>query len=568
MTSYGKDLFTKNLHSSGKIFWKDFSPPLGNAGVATLSAVLEASDPEGDAGGHVITNLGSLTMSGDANIANSDGKITGAAEVQCNQLTTSFATCLDVQVGDDLSLGTSGASGGTITFNSQASAGACSITGPSLTNRVEILNADLTSSSNTFPSGINGDLAATLVLGNSAGSTSIDMNAQNITNATTITGNTIHASSTTGNSSLSLTANTGHQGGININGVSGADVDTFINGDATQKDGAVKNTECRNLNLSHSSNVLSTLSRVLALDNSAGTTNINMNGQNIQNLLELDFHDTIAGTKIKGSTKDGDPTVVTYCDLSSDTNTFPSTINGDLTATLVLGNSAGTTNINMNGQNIQNLVELDFHDTIAGTKITGSTKTGDPTLCSHLVLGESCTNNGGLLVYQPSYEITKRWDDTDYLLFESYTAHLVYNPTILQAQTFSCSFYISEGDDNDLLWAIGVQSRVRGSGAAFSPPINTSDGSGLAASILTGSAQFVNSNDTYTTGMVNVSCYVEGTTFSTTNDYKLWPMLKTNTTTNAGDYTFHCGNRSSSTPWPPLILRRQFIPENININIS
>jgi hypothetical protein len=176
--------------------------------------------------------------------------------------------------------------------------------------------------------------------------------------------------------------------------------------------------------------------------------------------------------------------------------------------------------------------------------------------------------HNGLLVYQPSSEITKRWNDVDYQVFEAFTARLDYEPTVLQGQTFSCSFYISDGNANDLLFAIGVQSRLRGSGAAFLPAIITSDGSGLASSILGGSAQFVNSNNTATTGIVNVSCYVAGTAFDLTRDYRLWPMLRTATNTNAGDYTFHTGLRTNATPWPPLILRREFIPKIFNVNIA
>ena len=166
MTSYGDEIFTKDIHSTGTIYWHDFSPPLENEGVPTLSAVLEAGN---DANHESILNVGKIEMDKDDNNILNDASITGASTVQCQTLTTTFATSLDVTVGDDLSLGTALGSGGTITFNAQASQDATSITGPSATNLTTCTNLDLSHSSNKFPTSIDDDtLKDVLVRGSDA----------------------------------------------------------------------------------------------------------------------------------------------------------------------------------------------------------------------------------------------------------------------------------------------------------------------------------------------------------------------------------------------------------------
>lgn len=96
-----------------------------------------------------------------------------------------------------------------------------------------------------------------------------------------------------------------------------------------------------------------TLSDVLGRGNSAGSTNVDMNGQDILNVEKVDFKETDA-TEIRG-----DATNKTPCfnlDLSSATNTFPGA--GPSTDTLAdvmgRGNSAGTTDLDMNNQSVIN----------------------------------------------------------------------------------------------------------------------------------------------------------------------------------------------------------------------
>ncbi len=314
MTSYGSDIFSQSLHAKnvhvkdGTIYWDPdapsggFQPPLEQAGVDTLAATLTAGN---DAEQQEIQNCGGISISTDGVKRDPDpGHISGATVVQCNQLTSTFATSLEVQVGDDLSLGNAGASGGTITFNSQASQGACSITGPSSTNRCVVSNCDFTSASNTFPTSIDDDtLADVLARGNSAGSTGINMNSQdisgfgqllaggasavqlgptqmfgvlnmeaadatkhNITNANTIGAQAVGAVQISASGSLSATNISGRD--INLNGIIGdaAKLDftgvagqgqlTEIEGDDSLKDGVAQLTKCTYLDLSDGSNKL------------------------------------------------------------------------------------------------------------------------------------------------------------------------------------------------------------------------------------------------------------------------------------------------------------------------
>jgi len=86
------------------------------------------------------------------------------------------------------------------------------------------------------------------------------------------------------------------------------------------------------------------LSQVLGAGDDAG-------GQGISDLSSLDFEER---NKVQ-TTIVGVPTSLTKCtnlDLTDATNTFPTATTATLAATLAAGNSAGTTNINMNSQSI------------------------------------------------------------------------------------------------------------------------------------------------------------------------------------------------------------------------
>ncbi len=188
MTSFGDDLYCKEI-TAQTINWKDFNPPLESEGISTLASVLEAGN---DANNEEIVNVGKIVMAADAGNLLNDASITGASTVSAQTVTSTFVTALEATVGDDLALGTSGASGGTITFNAEASAGACSITGPAVTNRCVVTNCDFTSASNTFPSSIDDDTIEDVLARGS------DANGENLTNANAIQGATITATGTTG----------------------------------------------------------------------------------------------------------------------------------------------------------------------------------------------------------------------------------------------------------------------------------------------------------------------------------------------------------------------------------
>ncbi len=301
MSSFGDDLFCKNLHAT-TIHWEDFEPPLESEGVPTIAAVLEAGN---DANKEEIRNVGKITLAASDSIAANDASITGASTIESNTLTTTFATALEVTVGDELSLGTAAASGGTIVFNALASAGACSITGPSATNQCVVTNCTFDSVTNTFPASVVDDtLADVLTRGNSAGSTGINMNSQdisgfgqllaggasavqlgptqmfgalnmedaastkhNITNANVIGAVAISAPQITASSVLTTPMISGRS--ANMNGIAGdvAKLDftgvagsatqlTEIEGDDSLTDGVPQRTKCTYLDLTSTTNQL------------------------------------------------------------------------------------------------------------------------------------------------------------------------------------------------------------------------------------------------------------------------------------------------------------------------
>ena len=181
MTSFGDDLYCKEI-TAHTINWKDFNPPLESEGISTLASVLEAGN---DANNEEIVNVGKIVMAADAGNLLNDASITGASTVSAQTVTSTFVTALEATVGDDLALGTSGASGGTITFNAGASAGACSITGPAVTNRCVVTNCDFTSASNTFPSSIDDDTIEDVLARGS------DANSENLSNVNVFSATTV-----------------------------------------------------------------------------------------------------------------------------------------------------------------------------------------------------------------------------------------------------------------------------------------------------------------------------------------------------------------------------------------
>jgi hypothetical protein len=140
--------------------------------------------------------------------------------------------------------------------------------------KTECLNLDLRDSSNLFPSSIDDDtLEDVLTRGNSAGSNSIDMNNQSITNALLLGASNaqIGTAQTPGICSIvgNLNANTMQGRNINLNnstldpsavlqftGLSGSGQTTEIKGDETKTNDVTNCTKCSFLDLTDSSNIL------------------------------------------------------------------------------------------------------------------------------------------------------------------------------------------------------------------------------------------------------------------------------------------------------------------------
>ena len=192
MSSFGDDLYAKtvhttDVHSTGKIYWHDFSPPLTGSGISTLAAVLEAGN---DANDQDIIGAGKIVMhDGDDPSTFVANSISGVTTLNCNLIVTGDGRAIEFGVLDDLSVGVDGASGGKILFN--GTQGTNAITGASVANRVIVTNADLTDASNTFPASLEDDTLA-VVMGRSpdgsasVGTKDLNMNSQQITNATSV----------------------------------------------------------------------------------------------------------------------------------------------------------------------------------------------------------------------------------------------------------------------------------------------------------------------------------------------------------------------------------------------
>ena len=152
MSSFGDDLYAKtvhttDVHSTGKIYWHDFSPPLTGSGISTLAAVLEAGN---DANDQDIIGAGKIVMhDGDDPSTFVASSISGVTTLNCNLIVTGDGRAIEFGVLDDLSVGVDGASGGKILFN--GTQGTNAITGASVANRVIVTNADLTDASNILP---------------------------------------------------------------------------------------------------------------------------------------------------------------------------------------------------------------------------------------------------------------------------------------------------------------------------------------------------------------------------------------------------------------------------------
>ena len=164
MTSYGKNIHTTkmvctDMHSTGKIFWQDFEPPLASAGVSNLAAVLAASEPDGDANDLPINDLGGLKMTGDINLNNND--ISNGTSIASNRVIAD-EMLFSVQAGTTLS-------------------------GSSLANNPTVVsNMDLRSATNIFPTSIDDDTVEDVLIRGS------DANGQNLSNVNSFSATTVN----------------------------------------------------------------------------------------------------------------------------------------------------------------------------------------------------------------------------------------------------------------------------------------------------------------------------------------------------------------------------------------
>jgi hypothetical protein len=265
------DITCQNLTSTGTISYTTFDPPLSSVGTPSLAATMTVDNSVG---------LNALNMNNqDIQNANniSVNSTVACTTLQCNQGQVLAAPI----VGGDASLNITNSDASTtakIDFTGVAGStqdtfieGDSSITGgnPKLTRCTYL---DLTDPTNSFPSVVAGDLAATLALGNNAGSTGIDMNNQAISNALSVGATAIQAvqasitslgspaitvNGTTAPFSglLNMNASTGGTSKIDFTGATNAPQDTFLEGDNRLVSGAPVRTKCTYLDLTDSTNL-------------------------------------------------------------------------------------------------------------------------------------------------------------------------------------------------------------------------------------------------------------------------------------------------------------------------
>jgi hypothetical protein len=178
-------LTCQDLVSRGKIKWTEFDPPLtGGGGNQNLAGVLATGN---DANAQDVLNVGKITMTGGGDVGlQIEKSITGVSNLACQNMTTTFATALESSVGDELTMGTSGGSGGIIQFDPNGAPGSHAINGASETNRCVLTNCDFTSATNTFPTSIDDDTLGDVMLRGNTASATLNMNGELITNCQTI----------------------------------------------------------------------------------------------------------------------------------------------------------------------------------------------------------------------------------------------------------------------------------------------------------------------------------------------------------------------------------------------
>lgn len=158
MTSYGSQfsadtIDTEDLHSSGTIFWQNFSPALGgDGGIPTLSAVLEAGD---DANEQPLLNVGKITLNKNASDPTIDATI---------------SNCSGLDFGSQ--------TGSTITGSTAAN------------DKTICSNLDLRDASNLFPSSIDDDDIEDVL---NRGS---DANQENLSNVNSFSATTVNVLAT------------------------------------------------------------------------------------------------------------------------------------------------------------------------------------------------------------------------------------------------------------------------------------------------------------------------------------------------------------------------------------
>ena len=378
MTYLGKNTYCKEITVNGTITWDPdavgggFNPPLADSGINTLSATLSAGN---DATQQKILNAGGLSFSLDGiSRTPPDGHITGATEINTNVLRATEShivrsNCIDIDFDEN-------ASGTTIKGSTVEN------------DKTVCTHLDLSDPSN-FLGNRAGNLAETLILGNSSGASDINMNGNLISNAISVGAETVFTNivSFSDVAGTSLSGRTGATTPCYRLDLSNSS-NTFPNptdnlADVCSRNNTMPAATVLNMNSNAITNATSgtfsaqLTTRDLAVQQPvfpAGTpgagSSLTINATAPANTGTLSLQSSYAvdagifPTRIVGDSSyrtDGVSRTCTRCtflDLSDSTNIIPGSSHSTLTDVLNQGNSAGSTSINLNYQDILNGTEI------------------------------------------------------------------------------------------------------------------------------------------------------------------------------------------------------------------
>jgi hypothetical protein len=196
----------ENITSTGVISWNAFDPPItGGGGTPGLQSVLAVNNT---AATQDINNVGSLTFQKDPGdpesaIVGDSTDTTKCYHLDLSDSSNTFPSSIEGNLQATLALGNDAVNQSIQNLSGLTLTANAPITG-NATNKAVITNCDFSSNSNVFPPSLNEDIEGTLIAGNDAnGQSMVGLNALGAVGvqATTVSAAVVNASALTVNSS-------------------------------------------------------------------------------------------------------------------------------------------------------------------------------------------------------------------------------------------------------------------------------------------------------------------------------------------------------------------------------